>query len=99
MKQFKRGAFLAICLISSLRVVAAEQDALQVLVQGASSGQIAKLVIAAGGDVTHDLHIIDAVGARLSPGINCGLLLHHLSFTRYIDDLAITDEPVAEATG
>ena len=97
MKQFKCRAFLAICLISSLRVVAAEQDTLQVLVQGASSRQIAELVIAAGGSVTHDLHIIDAVGARLSPD-QLRTVVESPLVTRYIDDLAITDEPGQDAT-
>ncbi|MCP4841048.1 MAG: hypothetical protein GY887_04885, partial [Halieaceae bacterium] len=95
MKQFKCRAFLAICLIFSLRVVAAEQDTLQVLVQGVSYSQIAELVKAAGGTVTHDLHIIDAVGARLSPE-QLRTVVESPLVTRYIDDLAITDEPVQE---
>ena len=95
MKQFECRALFAICLISSLRVVAAEQEPLQVLLQGASSSQIAKLVIAAGGNVTHDLHIIDAVGARLSPD-QLRTVVESPLVTRYIDDLAITDEPGQE---
>ena len=36
------------------------------MLQGSSSEGLRDLVTRHGGEITHDLHIIDAVGARLS---------------------------------
>jgi len=61
---------------------------LQVLLQGESSTALAALVREAGGDVTHELSIINAVGARLSraqlDSVSASPLVH-----RHIDDLDV----------
>lgn len=42
-------------------------DTVRVFLQGSSSAELMELVESHGGHITHNLHIIDAVGARLSP--------------------------------
>jgi serine protease AprX len=63
----------------------------QVLLQGSSSTELMKLVYDAGGTVTHDLHIINAVGAILSPDQLAQVTASPL-ILRTIDDLADIDD-------
>lgn len=75
--------------------LAADDELLRVMLQGESSEQLAALVQQRGGIVTHNLHIINAVGAVLTREQLDGVLLSPL-VTRHIDDLALTpteDEP------
>jgi subtilisin family serine protease len=74
-------------MLLNVRVLASPPDDLLVLLQGASSDNLAQLVRQVGGTVTHDLHLINAVGARLSP-TQLELALQSPLVTRHIDDLA-----------
>ena len=65
---------------------------LQVLLQGESAAALSGLVEEVGGEVTHDLHIIDAVGAELTRS-QLDTLLASGAVERYLDDLADEDEP------
>ncbi len=62
------------------------------MLQGSSSAEITALVENAGGTVTHDLHIINAVGAKLRQKQLEEVLKSPL-VTRHIDDLADTKRP------
>ena len=83
---------LLACILGSVPSTAAEPDILQVLLQGSSSTEITELVEIAGGTVTHDLHIINAVGAKLSQK-QLDEVLKSSRITRHIDDLSDTNEP------
>lgn len=85
-------ASLWIFLASWLPLRAAEPDSLQVLLQGSSSVEIAALVDDAGGTVTHDLHLINAVGAKLSQ-VQLDEVLKSPLIVRHIDDLSDTGRP------
>jgi len=65
---------------------------LHVLLQGSSTAEITTLVEKAGGIVTHDLHIINAVGAKLGQKQLEEVLKSPL-VTRHIDDLSDTKRP------
>jgi serine protease AprX len=67
-------------------------DTSQILLQGSSSEELTTLVRASGGTVTHDLHIIDAVGARLTQAQLDQILASPL-ITRHIKDLDAQDPP------
>lgn len=71
---------------------AAEPDTLQVLLQGSSTTELIALVESAGGSITHDLHIIDAVGAKLTRK-QLEEVLKSPTILRHIDDLSDTDRP------
>lgn len=92
MKHCLYTASLWMVLAFCLPLQAAEPDSLQVLLQGSSSEEIAALVDEAGGTVTHNLHLIDAVGARLSP-LQLEQVLKSPLIERHIDDLATTERP------
>ena len=64
------------------------------MLQGAPSPELRSLVKENGGDITHDLHIIDAVGALLRPAQLDKVLTSPL-VSRHIDDLLVRehDEP------
>lgn len=68
---------------------------MQVLLQGTSSEEISILVEDAGGTVTHDLHLINAVGAKLSQ-VQLDEVLKSPLILRHIDDLSDTDRPEDE---
>jgi serine protease AprX len=87
MKRFIHTAMLLLCMLLNTRVLAAPPDELLVLLQGASSQDLAGLVKEVGGTVTHDLHVINAVGARVSP-LQLRKVLESPLVTRHIDDLA-----------
>ncbi len=69
--------------------------AFRVLLQGSSSDQLSNLVSEHGGTVTHRLHIINAVGARVTRTQLDAMLTSPL-ITRYLDDLDI-DLPDSES--
>lgn len=60
--------------------------------QGASAAELTELVTENGGTVTHSLHIIDAVGAKLT-GRQLTEILESPLVSRFIDDLADSDQP------
>lgn len=69
------------------------QKLLHVMLQGQSAADMASLVKAQGGEITHTLHIIDAVGATLTRE-QLEAILATDKVGRYIDDLALSDQPV-----
>ena len=81
-------AFALLCAATQSRA----GETLHVLLQGSSSAAMATLVNNAGGTVTHDLHIINAVGATLSQN-QLDEVLNSRLVTRHIDDLADTKRP------
>lgn len=87
-----RIATLWACLLFCPLILAGESDILQVLVQGSSAKEISALVVSAGGIVTHDLHLINAVGAKVSRK-QLDEVLQSPLVTRYIDDLSDTNRP------
>lgn len=60
--------------------------------QGSSAGELAELVEQAGGTVTHHLHIIDAVGAKVT-GAQLAQVVDSPAVTRFMDDLADSEVP------
>jgi serine protease AprX len=92
MKYCLNTASLWICLSFCLPLLAAEPDSFQVLLQGTSSAEISVLVGQAGGTVTHDLHLINAVGAKLTR-VQLDEVLKSPLILRHIDDLADTERP------
>lgn len=65
---------------------------MQVFLQGSSANEISELVKDHGGTVTHSLHIIDAVGAKLT-GPQLTEVLESPLVSRFIDDLADSAVP------
>ncbi len=84
-----------ICLIVCCSLRASESEPLQVLLQGSSSYEMSALVKNVGGTVTHDLHLIDAVGAKLNR-VQLEEVLQSPLVSRYIDDLSDTNRPEDE---
>jgi serine protease AprX len=68
---------------------------LKVFLQGTSSADLQALVKAQGGRVTHDLHLIDAVGAELTRE-QLELVLQSPQVGRFFDDLSVAGEPPEE---
>ena len=66
--RFLLGACLALIVVLMIAACAPEPGAerLEVIVQGNDVAQVATLVNQVGGDTTHQLSIIDAVGAQLT---------------------------------
>ena len=64
-----------------------QTEQLHVMLQGGTAPELRALVETQGGSVTHDLHIIDAVGAMLTPAQLDEVLKSPL-VTRHISDLA-----------
>lgn len=85
---FIAGAWFFFC----LPALAVAPAPLQVFLQGSSSDEMRELVEASGGTVTHDLHIINAVGAKLSPA-QLEIALRSPLVARHIDDLSDTERP------
>lgn len=73
----------------------ADDQPLQVMLQGNSSEQLSKLVTENGGEVSHYLPIINAVGARLTRA-QLDQTLKSPLITRYVDDLSMTPELPAD---
>lgn len=68
---------------------------LHVMVQGKSFDAVKRLVQREGGEITHELHIIDAVGAKLSRG-QLDKVMASAEVYRHIDDLDLPEEPESE---
>lgn len=66
------------------------------MLQGDSSQELARLVAAAGGRLTHDLPLISAVGAQLYQEQLDKILLSPL-VKRHLDDLSMKDVPDEQA--
>ena len=96
----KYSLFVAIVMASlmcCLRVTA-DEVLQQVLLQGSSSKELTELVERSGGVVTHDLAVINAVGAKLSPAQLKEVLKSSL-ISRHIDDLSPTERPEEKPDG
>jgi serine protease AprX len=65
-------------------------DKLHVMLQGASPVDLAALVESKGGSITHELHIIDAVGATVTQEQLDQVLTSPL-VSRHIDDLLVKE--------
>ncbi|MEE4143813.1 MAG: S8 family peptidase [Halieaceae bacterium] len=65
---------------------------LRVFLQGRSSTELGSLVTAQGGTITHDLHLIDAVGALLTPE-QLEQVRQSPRVMRIFDDLSVSAEP------
>ncbi len=84
-------AIAVLALLSPLATAeesAGEAEILSVFLQGSSAVELRTLVEAQGGEVTHDLPIIDAVGARLSAS-QLEKVLESDRVTRFMDDLSL----------
>jgi len=92
MKTCVQAICFGLCFFSGLPLLADEAEVLQVFLQGPSSGQMSDLVEQAGGAVTHDLHIINAVGAKLTREQLDAVLTSPL-VARHIDDLSPVERP------
>lgn len=86
------GAALA----GPVRAADALPERLQVMLQGDSAGAMAELVAAVGGEVSHHLPIIDAVGAWVSPE-QLARLRQAPGVQRMIDDLSLEPNQAPEA--
>ncbi len=97
MKPCERTIAIFACALLCVAAQAFEPKMLHVLLQGSSSAAMATLVENAGGMVTHELHIINAVGAKLEQKQLEEVLKSPL-VTRHIDDLsdARRPEPIPE---
>ena len=71
------------------------QQQLSVMLQGSSAIGLRELVGEHGGEVTHDLPIIDAVGAKLTRSQLDAVLMSPL-VSRHIDDLSLRETPPQE---
>ena len=69
-----------------------ENGLLHVMLQGESADAMAALATGAGGSISHRLPIINAVGARLTPG-QFEQIRDNPAISRYIDDLALSLDP------
>ncbi|MAT91682.1 MAG: alkaline serine protease [Halioglobus sp.] len=95
MKHAPLAAFLSALLLHGAHAARADAEAkeeLHVLLQGASAQELAQLVEDTGGTLTHSLHIIDAVGARMSRA-QLERALESELVARHIDDLGEDDPP------
>ena len=81
---------IPLLLLNAPQVVA--ERPLHVLLQGDSSARIAELVGTVGGSVTHNLHIIDDVGARMTRE-QLDATQKTDAVTKYMDDLAEKSPP------
>jgi serine protease AprX len=89
-------AGLALFVRAAPALEAAEAQApLKVFLQGSSSADLQALVAAQGGTLTHDLHLIDAVGAELTREQLDHVLQSH-KVGRFFDDLSVAGQPVEE---
>jgi serine protease AprX len=92
MKHFGCTAVFFGYLFSHVPAIATEHGTLQVLLQGSSTAELVAVVENAGGAVTHDLHLINAVGAKLSRA-QLNAVLKSPVVSRHIDDLSDTTRP------
>ncbi len=78
--------------LATAQAPAETQEPLKVFLQGSSATELQSLVEAQGGIITHDLHIIDAVGAELTPD-QLKKVLESPQVIRFFDDLSISGQP------
>ena len=71
---------------------AAPDEPLRVFLQGSSSAGLTALVTGQGGSITHDLHIINAVGAKLTRE-QLDKVLESPEIIRYFEDLSVSEKP------
>ena len=90
------AAVSALLLSTGLSLGADAPDPLHIMLQGSSANDMTTLVENAGGTITHDLHIINAVGARLSQS-QLEQVLESPLVVRFIDDLSLPDSVEEEA--
>ncbi|MFV8818326.1 S8 family peptidase [Haliea sp. E17] len=88
---------LALCLYTVTSVAQSTEPELETMLQGESARAMAALVDAHGGQITHVLPIINAVGARLTRG-QLDSILATGEVSRHIDDLALNDQPEGSPT-
>ncbi len=89
------AAGLSVCLLNisaAQSTPAPEAETLQVMLQGGSSLELTELVESHGGTISHDLHIINAVGALLTQAQLDEVLKSPL-IIRHIDDLSTSEPP------
>ena len=87
------AAYLAFFTTFTAAQAATDQEqTLNVFLQGNSAPELQALVEAQGGTLTHDLHIINAVGARLTRGQLEKVLESH-QVKHYFDNRSESDQP------
>lgn len=86
------GCIALCCPIAAAHASTETGEPLRVFLQGSSAADLATLVESHGGTVTHDLHIIDAVGAKLTPA-QLEKVLESPDVTRFFDDLSVEEGP------
>lgn len=77
---------------TALAIASGKPEKLLVMLQGSSAAELSELVTKNGGTITHDLHIINAVGASLTQAQLDEVLKSPL-ITRHIDDLSVSESP------
>jgi len=86
----------AVCRLASAQSAAAPADELlNVMLQGGPSSELTSLVEKNGGRITHELHLISAVGAELSRS-QLDRVLRSPLVERHLDDLSFRGEPEEE---
>ncbi len=88
---FATTAIALLAPVASAAESAGEAELLSVFLQGSSAAELRALVEAQGGEITHDLPIIDAVGARLSAS-QLAKVLESDKVARFMDDLSLPRE-------
>lgn len=88
---FATTAIALLALVASAAESAGEAELLSVFLQGNSAAELRALVEAQDGEITHDLPIIDAVGARLSAS-QLAKVLESDKVARFMDDLSLPRE-------
>jgi len=85
---------LALPLLLIVQITWAQQtetEPFKVMIQGSSARALERLVEQNGGTITHSLHIIDAVGAKVTRAQLDKILASPL-VNRHLDDLSTSDE-------
>lgn len=91
MKFFKNIITVLSSLLFCASVLAIDPDVLQVMLQGSSSVELSALVEEKGGTVTHELPLINAVGAKVDRD-QLQQILESSLVTRHLDDLAAPEK-------
>ncbi|MCB1701355.1 MAG: S8 family peptidase [Halioglobus sp.] len=86
-------AALSICIaLGAVAQTPGANEPIKVFLQGTSAAELSALVESQGGTVTHNLHIIDAVGAMLTPN-QLEKVLASGQVGRFFDDLSLSETP------
>ena len=97
-RKFSAALTAVFALFSAAALAQAPADSktpLKVFLQGSSTPELRLLVEEHGGTVTHDLDIIDAVGAELTRE-QLDVVLKSPRVGRFFDDLSVAGQPEAE---